>query len=313
MIRIAHKFFILDTPDNGLKSHKSPTPYLGGVAVYVSFMATFFLVVAPYVNNLCLFVLGTLLLLLIGLVDDLIALKPQHKLYGQLIAALCFLWGGYYLKDCFFVQNNSGLGLFLCLMISLFWIIAIINAFNLIDVMDGLATSVACLVSISFFISALLLHVPYVALSLASFIGSLIGFLFYNKPPARIYLGDAGSLLIGGLLAVISFMIPWGTYNQYGYFAPIILLGIPLIEVFTLIIIRWRKNIPFYLGSPDHFCHYFIAKGWSKRKILGYVACWNVILLLLGIFFVFNYLSFLLMIVCSIALFILWYYFLWYY
>ena len=106
---------------------------------------------------------------------------------------------------------------------------------------------------------------------LCSFLGALVAFLWYNKPPARIYLGDAGSLFIGGFLATVPFLLHWGTYNQYGYLAPIIILAIPLLECYSLILIRWYKGIPFYQGSPDHFCLYLQGGGWSKSVILTYV------------------------------------------
>ena len=91
------------------------------------------------------------------------------------------------------------------------------------------------------------------------------GFLYFNKTPAKIYLGDAGSLLIGGLLATIPFMIPWGTYTIFGFLTPVIILGVPLVEVASLIIIRTYKKIPFYFGSPDHFAHYLFDQGWTKN------------------------------------------------
>jgi UDP-GlcNAc:undecaprenyl-phosphate GlcNAc-1-phosphate transferase len=106
---------------------------------------------------------------------------------------------------------------------------------------------------------------------LTAFLGSLCAFLWYNRPLASIYLGDAGSLFIGGFLATTPFLLNWGTYITYGYISPIVILGIPLLEVVSLIIIRCYKGIPFYRGSSDHFACYLQAKGWKKDHILLYV------------------------------------------
>ena len=114
---------------------------------------------------------------------------------------------------------------------------------------------------------------------LSSFLGALIAFLWYNKPPARIYLGDAGALFIGGFLAVIPFLIDWGKYSLIGFIAPIIVLAIPLLEFSSLILIRSYKRIPFYRGSPDHFSSYLLANSWKKGSILIYILAMSTILI----------------------------------
>jgi UDP-GlcNAc:undecaprenyl-phosphate GlcNAc-1-phosphate transferase len=122
------------------------------------------------------------------------------------------------------------------------------------------------------------------------------------------YLGDAGSLFIGGLVATTPFMIPWGTYTAFGYFAPVIILMIPLLEVGTLIVIRTYKNIPFYQGSPDHFSIYLQNNGWSKRLILLYITVLSLVLLVIATMFVFNIISLGLLAILMV-LFVAWWYF----
>lgn len=154
---------------------------------------------------------------------------------------------------------------------SLLWIATIINAFNLVDVMDGLASLLAICATLSFGIIAAVTGQYTILYLLAPFVGALCAFFWYNKPKARIYLGDTGSLVIGGFLSVIPFLFNWGLYSPYGFVVPFILLAIPLLEVGTLIIVRTYKGIPFYRGSPDHFSIYLQQKGWSKNTILGYM------------------------------------------
>lgn len=270
MIAVAHKLNILDIPNGSLKQHKKPTPYLGGVAVFVGFITALALTF-PFENTMFFLLVGCSLLLFVGLIDDLIVLKPYQKLFGQIVAAFCFLKGGFYLKTTFLTATNSPLLSLFWICISFGWILSVINAFNLIDVMDGLATSTALWAAGAFFISAFGLNAPLVALLLAAFMGALVGFLRFNKPPAHMYLGDAGALFIGGFLAIIPFMISWGTYTRYGYLAPVAILSVPLLEEGTLILIRTWKGIPFYNGSPHHFSIFLRDRGWKPTKILYFV------------------------------------------
>ena len=164
--------------------------------------------------------------------------------------------------------------------------LALINAFNLIDIMDGLATTVALWSGLGFLLIALIAQEYVVALLLSAFIGALIAFLRFNMPPARIYLGDAGSLFIGGFLGTIPFLFNWGTFNWYGFLIPIILLAIPLLEIVGLILVRTYKKIPFYCASPDHFAIYLKNKGLSPLQILLFVSTATIILVTSSILFV---------------------------
>lgn len=275
---LAFRFKILDIPDGNIKTHKIATPYLGGVAIYFGFIASL-AIIFPFENKMFSFIIGSTLLLFIGLIDDLITMKPYQKFFGQMIAAFCFLKAGFYLKQNFFFSNVWNIP------ISFLWILTIINAFNLVDVMDGLATILAGCATISFIIVALYLGNNVLAILLFAFLGALIGFFLYNKPDAKMYMGDAGALFIGGFLATVPFLFDWGTYNPYGYLTPIVILAIPLIEVATLVIIRFYKGIPFYQGSPDHFSIYLQKNGWSKSQILLYSVFASLILSIIAFLF----------------------------
>lgn len=260
---IAYKLQFLDAPDGTIKTHAQTTPYLGGLAVYLGFLGALALTY-PFENQVLLFFIGATLLLFLGLLDDLVPMSAMQKFLGQIVAAFCFLKAGLHLKAHFF-DNYWNIG------ISFMWMLTIMNAFNLVDVMDGLASTLAMGSATIFLILALLMGQADVALLLACFIGAVAGFFWYNKPTATIYLGDAGSLFIGGFLAIIPFLFSWGSHSAYGYILPIVVLAIPLLEVTFLIIIRTYKGIPFYKASPDHFCIYFMKSGWSKYQILGYM------------------------------------------
>lgn len=282
---LSTKLKILDIPDGLIKKHEKPIPYFGGIAIYIGFISALALLY-PFENNIFLLLIGVTLLLFIGLLDDIVRIKHYQKFFGQLIAVYCFLKSGIHLKEQFFLNHIINIPL------SALWIASIINAFNLIDVMDGLATLVACGITVNLFIIAVLVQQFNLAILLSCFLGSLLGFYIYNKPPASIYMGDTGSLFIGGFLATIPFLIKWSYFaNTYGFFACVIILSIPLYEIVALICIRTLKGIPFYQASSDHFAHYLQHFGLSKKQILGSVVLTQIGLIAFSVLFVLNKIS----------------------
>lgn len=299
IIEVAFKLKILDSPDGNLKTHKHPTPYLGGVAVYMGFITSLALVF-PFENNMFLFLLGSTLLLFVGLIDDLVPMKAYQKFFGQIVSSFCFLKAGLHLKENFFSYIPN-------ILISFLWILSVINAFNLVDVMDGLATILAISSAIGFLIISLIFKIYTITILLAALIGALLAFFIFNRPPAKIYLGDAGSLFIGGILATIPFMIPWSYFNFYGYITPIVILLIPLLEVGTLILIRTYKRIPFYKGSPDHFSIYLAKKDMTRQQILFYSLLMFIGLITVSIPFAVNLLGLSHLIIYMILFLLVWF------
>ncbi len=213
---MAKRLAIVDIPDGRIKTHRQAVPYLGGVAIYIGFI-TSLAIVLPFNNLFLPFLLGATILLFLGFIDDILIIRPYQKAVGQLIAALCFFKAGIHLRESFFIKSSWTIPL------SLFWIILVTNAFNLIDVMDGLATSVAFWVSLSFTIIAILFNQYHIAFLLSALTGALAAFFWYNKPNAVIYLGDAGSLFLGGAFIgnTLSFSMgslqsPW-SYSSDNY------------------------------------------------------------------------------------------------
>lgn len=298
VIKTAFKFNIVDSPDGKLKNHKKSTPYLGGVAIYISFILTLMLIY-PLQNNILWIVLGTTLLLFIGLVDDFHVLKPYQKFLGQFIVVFSFLINGFSFKPIFFSDRFN-------FFISGFWMLSVINAINLIDVMDGLATLIVIMSTMSFFIIALILQKYFISLFLIAMLGALIGFFYYNKPQAKIYLGDGGSLFLGGFLAAVPLLFPWSSVSWDTYYVPAIILAIPLLEVSFLVLIRTYKGLPFYYGSPHHFCIYLKNKGWSVNKILIFISTASVILSIVAMLFLLNVISFLTLFILGLLFLIGW-------
>jgi UDP-GlcNAc:undecaprenyl-phosphate GlcNAc-1-phosphate transferase len=184
----------------------------------------------------------------------------------------------------------------------------IINAFNLVDIMDGLASTIALCCACNFLLIAIFTQQYLPALLLCAMIGSIGAFLCFNRPRASIYLGDAGSLFIGGLFSTIPFLFPWGSINVYGYIIPIIVLAIPLLEVCGLIFIRTYKGLPFYKPSKDHFMHYLKRNHFSEIGILKFIFLMSSILIVSTALFLQNALQIERMIVLGIVFLIYWIY-----
>ena len=276
----AVKTNIVDAPDGRIKTQEKAVPYLGGAAIYLSFLISLFLFL-PFQNYLLFFLFGLSILFFLGLIDDLWVTTPFQKFLGQMVATISFLVAGFSLKELFLSSWGNSL-------LSFFWILSIVNAFNLVDVMDGLATLLAICATLAFLFFGILFNLFNVTILLSIFLGSLVGFFYYNKPPAKLYLGDAGALFIGGFLAIIPFFFNWGHYNFNGFLVPCIVLAIPLLEVFSLIVIRTYKGKPFYYGSPDHYCLYLLAKGWVKNEILFFSGVTSLTLFMVGYCVVFG-------------------------
>jgi UDP-GlcNAc:undecaprenyl-phosphate/decaprenyl-phosphate GlcNAc-1-phosphate transferase len=277
---------IFDVPDgSGLKSQKTPVPYLGGMAVLVAtFSALAVLMPASY--NITLMCVGSLLLALLGLADDLKPLTPSAKFFGQALIALCFIKGGLFAKQLFLSHLAMPWIPFVIAACSWFWIVIIINSCNVIDVMDGLCTTTALGICCNLLVSAWITQSYEALLVLGSLMGALIAFLAFNKEPAQIYLGDSGSLFVGGLLAIIPFIISWQQSGVYfGMLSGISAFAIPISEVGGLVVSRLLAGISWYKGSRHHFCHYLQTAHWSIRQILILVTVYSLILCFLSMLF----------------------------
>jgi UDP-GlcNAc:undecaprenyl-phosphate/decaprenyl-phosphate GlcNAc-1-phosphate transferase len=295
---IAFRYNITDKPDNNLKQHGEPVAYLGGVGIYIGLFVSslLFFINMPHIFGI---LLGLLCFLLLGLFDDIWPIKPYQKFAGQLFIAIYFVSIGLHL-------NESFISPWLNIGISIFWILSVVNSFNLIDIMDGLATTVAIGSILIIMVSAILLNSLEIACFCLAMVGALIPFFIINYPPACMYLGDAGSLMIGGFLATTPFTLQWTRYTRFGNLIPPAILGIILLECLSLIIIRLYKGIPPYKGSRDHFAHYLLDNGWSKKNIIWYIFGLNCYIGLIVSLFLIGIISFSLTLILGLLFLIIW-------
>ncbi len=241
----ALRFGIVDRPDGKLKNHRSPVPYLGGIAVYLSFLLSLALT-AEFERQVLGILLAGSIVVILGLIDDLGALGPSVKLAGQIVAVLTLMKASVTIKLSFLPPGVS-------LVLSFLWLLAITNAFNLIDIMDGLSAGVALIAALLLAGVAAGSGRMVVALLLAALAGSLTGFLRYNFEPARIYLGDTGSLFLGLMLGALAMNNSYTSRNLVAALSPVVILGVPIFDMLLVMFIRWRRGIPIMRGSPDHF------------------------------------------------------------
>ena len=186
------------------------------------------------------------IILILGLIDDLGVLSPWVKLAGQVVAVLTLMNASIYIKLSFLPS-------WLAIGLSFLWLLAITNAFNIIDVMDGLAAGVAASAALVLFLIATVNGREDYAVLLAALCGALIGFLRYNFEPARIYMGDAGSMFIGLMLGALAMNNSYTQVNLVAALAPVVILGVPVFDMLFVMYVRRRRGLPVMLGSPDHF------------------------------------------------------------
>ncbi len=265
---------IVDKPD-ARKIHARPIPRVGGIPLAVSYgLALLALVILqwrwknlfslhdPTIQLIIRLLPAMALIFVTGLIDDLVGLSPWKKLAGEFVAAGYACWIGVRLAS---PAGYSGPAIFIDIL-SVLWLIFCANAINLIDGMDGLATGVALLASISLLMAAVINHHPELALVILPFIGGLFGFLCYNFNPASVFLGDSGSLLVGFLLG--SYGLMWNRHaaTGLGMAAPLVALAFPVTEVLISIIRRFLRQKPIFGADRGHIHHKMLSLGLSQRK-----------------------------------------------
>jgi UDP-GlcNAc:undecaprenyl-phosphate/decaprenyl-phosphate GlcNAc-1-phosphate transferase len=236
---------IVDKPDGRLKKHEDAIPYLGGIAVFIAFLFTVGVFTDFGQETLGLLLSGSIALM-VGLIDDFGAMTPLQKLLGQTLAAVVLIKSGIYIKLEF-------LPIWVAIPVTVLWILAVTNAMNIIDILDGLASGVSVIAALSIAIANFMAGRAAVAFLSLVLAGSVLGFLRHNFYPAKIYLGDAGSLFIGFMLAALSMNAGYTRANLLAVVSPVLILGIPLFDLTLVMWIRWRNGIPVMKGSPDHF------------------------------------------------------------
>lgn len=267
--RFAFAVGAVDKP-NQRKVHTRIMPRLGGLAVFLAFTGAFF-VVAPFIVDLnwrvaLALLAGGTLIVLVGALDDRFDLSPKTKLFVELLAAMIIVFYG----DIQIQLVNLPFGdvfepKWLSAPLTIFWIVGVTNAVNLIDGLDGLAAGVSGIACATMLIMAVMMGNVTVILFCALLLGSIFGFLFYNFHPAKIFMGDSGALFLGFCLATLS-VLGFKQVTFVSFIVPILILGVPLSDTFFAIVRRKVNKLPISVADKNHLHHCLLQLGLGHRN-----------------------------------------------
>jgi len=277
MRKIALAQGVLDRPNSAHKSHKNPVPYLGGVAIIIGVVIVSYIAL---ISNkftwsnfwLATSVLGPAIVMgLVGLWDDLKSLNPLPRFIGQSVAGLVIAII-LILNDN--VGNPTGITV-LDAAITILWIVGICNSINFFDNLDGGAAGTVAITAISLTYLAITGDQYFIAALSIVVAGSTLGFLIWNRAPARIYMGDAGALFLGLLIATLTVRFKPSTDNSVISFAiPVLLLAIPILDTTVAVFSRLRRKVSPFQGGKDHLSHRLVRAGLSRK--LSAITLWSL-------------------------------------
>ncbi len=279
----------------GSRWHREPTPLMGGIAIFAGIaLGLVYFLIDSWEPRVLGFVLGGLIVFAVGLWDDVSSLRPVTKLLGQIIAACIAVSTG--------TIFNFGGHEFFAVLLTIFWIASVTNAFNLIDNMDGLCAGTACISGLVLVAYAFVNGDPVVGMISAAVVGACLGFLWYNFSPASIFMGDSGSMLIGYTFAVVSIMATGkGVGNFVATLAiPVLVLGVPIFDTALVSFSRLFKGKRISQGGTDHTSHRLVILGLSERQTVLLIYAFSLILGTTA--FLYAYLNFSIVIVLSVIL-----------
>lgn len=292
-LKFAQRVKLVDEP-GPRKIQVRPVPLLGGVGMMLGFFGTIFINMsflkwatdtklfvdwmppeiidyAPRVfkisGHLLAILIGSLIVFLVGLIDDIKDLGAWPKLTFQVLAAAILFFSG--MKITLFTHFWPA-----NLVITVLWVVAITNAFNLLDNMDGLSAGVALISSVFLLLISISEAEYFVSTFLCAFIGCLLAFLIFNFNPAKIFMGDSGSYFIGFMVASVTIL---GTYyrenasTMFTILMPVLILGVPIYDLLSVIFIRLHQKHPIFKGDKRHFSHRLVALGMNHRGAVLFI------------------------------------------
>lgn len=293
--RIAWKVGAIDKP-GARRINRNPIPRMGGIAIFLAILGGILIETllgrafgwpqllieeGPFGNRYDYprIGIGFFLVFLTGLIDDLVTLSPKQKLLGQILGTCVTVSGGLTIDVIVNPLSNDGIGLgWLTYPITVIYLVAYTNIFNLIDGLDGLAAGIACIASVTMWVvSTMAGHLDAAALSLV-LAGATLGFLRYNFNPASIFMGDSGSLLIGFVLGSISLMSVQRIAGLTSIIVPLVIAGIPIIDTFSAIVRRGRAHVSIGQADKGHIHHRLMEEGFNQRQTVLFIYAWTAIL-----------------------------------
>jgi UDP-GlcNAc:undecaprenyl-phosphate GlcNAc-1-phosphate transferase len=290
--KIAFRHSILDRPNQSHKTHHESIPYLGGLAIVIP--VSLLVIIGPlvfvensdYLLRATLFLLPAVVLALVGLYDDIKSLSASSRFLTQsIIAAGISLYLSNLGYSVTIFSNEIG-----NLLLSIFWLVGVTNAFNFFDNLDGGAAGITLVASLTLFLLGLLggqYLISSISLALA---GAGLGFLWWNRNPAKIYLGDSGALFIGFMLAISLLQFEPNIESRVASaLIPVLILALPIIDTSVAVVSRILRGVSIFQGGRDHLSHRLISLGFNKSKVAYYL--WSLSALLSSLTFLISNVS----------------------
>lgn len=269
---LAVRMGAVDVPKDGRRMHDHPIPRMGGLAIFFGFILSvlIFQTLTPALRGM---LLGSVIIVVLGILDDIYALPALPKFLVQIVAALVAVLEGNRIEflsnpNIFSKEPFWELG-WLSIPISVLWIVAITNSVNLIDGLDGLACGVSTISSMTLLVIALIVSEPDVAILMAALAGACIGFLPYNLNPAKIFMGDTGSTFLGFILATVSIQGLFKFYAIISFAVPFLMLGLPIFDTCFAILRRVAKGQSPMSPDRGHIHHRLIDMGFSQKQAVA--------------------------------------------
>ena len=275
----------------GRHVHTGAIPRIGGVSLFAGFIAAVLVrwlgetfwgwrAALTRPNEPTLGLLAALaIMFLVGLLDDVIDLRPSHKFFGQLLAASVAYAVGVRID---FVGNPFGGGLLLLgvlsIPVTLFWMVGFANVINLIDGLDGLAAGVTAIAGVSLLVLAEQSNQWLAAVLAAALVGACIGFLRFNFNPASIFMGDSGALFLGFALACIALLGVMKSVAAITLVVPLLIIGVPVFDTFSAFVRRRRHGRPIQEADRGHIHHRLLGRGFNQRQTVLIIYIWSVAL-----------------------------------
>ena len=268
----AYKLGAIDVPKDARRMHKTPIPRMGGLAIFFGFIISF-LIFGEIDHQMKGILLGAVIIVVMGIIDDITPLKARLKFCVQIIAALIPVLNGVQItcisNPNIFSDNpywNFG---WLAIPITVLWIVGLTNAVNLIDGLDGLAIGVSTISALTMLAIAILVAEPHVAIIMAALVGGCIGFMPYNMNPAKIFMGDTGSTFLGYILACTTILGLFKFYAVISFVVPFLILGLPIFDTLFAIIRRISHGQNPMAPDRGHVHHRLIDMGLNQKQAVA--------------------------------------------
>lgn len=304
--RFAEKVGAIDVPKDNRRVHDHPIPRMGGLAIFIGFVLSLIFFVPMSTKVLGLLV-GSVIIAVMGGVDDIVSLNPWVKLIGQIVAALVAIRCGLVFDaisnpNIFAEETYIEIG-WLSIPLTMLWIVGCTNAVNLIDGLDGLAVGVSAISSLTMLIVSLFVSEPVVSIILAALTGACLGFMPYNLNPAKIFMGDVGSQLLGFVLSTASIMGLFKLHAIITFFVPLLALALPLADTIFAFFRRILHGQSPFKADKGHFHHRLLAMGLNQKQVVAVLYGISAVLGLLAVLMAGD--SMAVKIICLVAAFII--------